>query len=283
MLWHQLYDSGSFYGRRGVFVMALSGIDNALWDIAGKYSGKPVYQMLGGDPKARITAYKSGSDVSEALSLGFRHVKVKPPANIRDGRAGMRRNLEYFSEVRSALAPDSLLMTDCLSTWNDVAYVIEMARMLEPANSNWIEEPLLPDNLQGYARLVREVKSTAIASGEHEYTQYGFAELLRHQAVGVVQPDVSWSGGVTALIRIARMAADHLLPFIPHRGGSLFGLPSALNAPHCTIAESFGTGDNGTDLMTAMTAPFRDGFYSPSEKPGFGTELTIDLVKNYIL
>lgn len=79
------------------------------------------------------------------------------------------------------------------------------------------------------------------------------------------------------------MAAEHHLEFIPHRGGSLYGLPLALSSPHCRWAESFGTGDNGTELMNAMTAPFENGFYSPSEKPGFGTEVTEQLVKKHAL
>jgi L-rhamnonate dehydratase len=147
----------------------------------------------------------------------------------------------------------------------------------------WIEEPLSPDNLMGYAELVREVKSTRIASGEHEYTHYGFTDLIRHRAVEVLQPDVSWCGGVTSLRRIAAMADEHDLEFIPHRGGSLYGLPLALSSTKCKWAESFGTGDQGTELMEAMTAPFENGYYLPSDKPGFGTAITEDLVKRHAL
>ncbi len=174
-------------------------------------------------------------------------------------------------------------MIDCGSRWDDVDYTIEIARRLEDVGLYWIEEPLSPDNLAGYARLVREIKSTKIASGEHEYTRFGFRELIRHNAVEVLQPDVSWCGGVTSLRRIAAMAAEHDLEFIPHRGGSLYGLPLSLSSSQCRWAESFGTGDDGTDLMQAMTAPFDAGYYYPSEKPGFGTAITEDLVKKHAI
>ena len=92
---------------------------------------------------------------------------------------------------------------------------------------------------------------------------------------------MSWSGGVTALRRIAAMAGERDLPFIPHRGGSLFGLPLVLATPHSPLAESFGTGDDGTDLMVAMTPRFEKGYYYPSEKPGFGTEIDEELVRRH--
>ncbi len=138
-----------------------------------------------------------------------------------------------------------------------------------------------PDNVLGYQRLVREIDTTRIASGEHEYTQYGFRLLFEHDAVEVVQPDVSWCGGVTALRRIAALAAERDLPFIPHRGGSLFGLPLVLATPHSPLAESFGTGDDGTDLMVAMTPRFEKGHYYPSENPGFGTEVDEELDRKH--
>lgn len=283
LLWDQMYTSANAYGRRGVFVMALSGVDNALWDILGKQAGQPVYRLLGGTNKERIASYATGFDLEKALDSGFRHFKIPIRDGLSEGENGKRRTVDLLTKAREIIGSEKSLMIDCGSRWDEVDYTIEMARRLEAVNLFWIEEPLSPDNVPGYAELVREVKSTKIASGEHEYTRFGFADLIRRKAVEIVQPDVSWCGGVTSLRRIAAMAAEHHLEFIPHRGGSLYGLPLALSSPHCRWAESFGTGDNGTELMDAMTAPFENGFYSPSDKPGFGTEVTEQLVKKHAL
>ncbi len=283
LLWDQMYTSANAYGRRGVFVMALSGVDNALWDILGKHAGQPVYRLLGGATQEKSPAYKTGFDLEGGLEMGFEHFKIPIRDGVSEGRAGMDRIVDLLTRARETIGPDRSLMIDCGSRWDDVDYTIEIARRLEDVGLSWIEEPLSPDNLAGYARLVREIKSTKIASGEHEYTRFGFRELIRHNAVEVLQPDVSWCGGVTSLRRIAAMAAEHDLEFIPHRGGSLYGLPLSLSSTRCKWAESFGTGDDGTDLMEAMTAPFDAGYYYPSEKPGFGNAITEDLVKKHAI
>ena len=283
LLWDQMYTSGQFYGRRGVFVMALSGIDNALWDIVGKHAGKPVHSLIGGLTKEKVPAYFTSADPEAGLRLGFRHFKMPVREGVDQGAAGMKRTVEMLTRAREAIGPDSSLMIDCLGRWDKVDYAVEMARRLEEVRLRWIEEPLPPDDVLGYAKLVREVDSTRIASGEHEYTRFGFAELLRHKAVEILQPDITWSGGLTSLRRIAAMAAEYSLPIIPHRGGSLYGLSLVFATPHCPLAESFGTGDTGTELMDAMSGRFRDGFYYPSEKPGFGTAVTEEMVKKHAL
>ena len=286
LLWDQMYTSSNAYGRRGVFVMALSGVDNALWDILGKYSGQPVYRLLGGTTKERIPIYQTVIDDSAtgaALNMGVKHFKAPIREGVYEGKDGMKRIVKLLEDMRKAIGPDNSLMIDCSSKWDDVEYTLEMARRLEHVNLYWIEEPLSPDNLTGYERLVREINSTKIASGEHEYTRFGFAELIRHNAADILQPDVSWCGGVTSLRKIAAMAAEHELEFTPHRGGSLYGLPLCLSSTRCNWAESFGTNDSGTELMEAMTAPFKDGYYLPSDEPGFGTSLTEEMVLDHRL
>jgi len=281
LLWDQMYTSSNAYGRRGVFVMALSGVDNALWDIAGKFAGQPLYRLLGGATKPKVPAYFTSSQVEPGLELGFQHFKMPVRDGLFEGRAGMERTVAMLTEARRTIGADRSLMIDCSSRWDDVTYTIEMARRLEELQLYFIEEPLSPDNVRGYAQLVREIGSTRIASGEHEYTHHGFRELLEHQAVEILQPDISWCGGLTALRRIAAISAEHGLPLIPHRGGSLYGLALVLATPHCPLAESFGTGDRGTDLMAAMTPRFEKGYYYPSEKPGFGTEMDEELIRKH--
>ena len=286
LLWDQLYTSSNAYGRRGVFVMALSGIDNALWDILGKHAGQPVYRLLGGQTKERVPIYQTvvnDTATEAALASGVQHFKVPIRDGLFEGAEGMKRTVNLLKDMRKAIGPDRSLMIDCSSRWDDVDYTIEMAKRLEEVDLYWIEEPLSPDNLTGYETLVKNINSTKIASGEHEYTRFGFAELIRHNAADILQPDVSWCGGVTSLQKVAAMAAVHDLEFTPHRGGSLYGLPLCLSSIQCQWAESFGTNDSGTELMEAMTSPFKDGYYMPSNEPGFGTALTEKMVREHAL
>lgn len=281
LLWDQMYTSSAMYGRRGVFVMALSGVDNALWDIAGKTMNQPVHRLLGGSTKEKAPSYFTSADPEAGLKLGFEHFKIPIRDGVFEGRAGMDRIEGLLREARQTIGLDRSLMIDCGLKWDDIAYTKEMARRLEPIRLYFIEEPLSPDNVLGYAELVREIQGTRIASGEHEYTQYGFELLFHHNAVEVVQPDVSWCGGVTALRKIAAMCQAKGLVFLPHRGGSLFGLPLVLSNPHAPLAESFGTGDSASDLMLAMTAKFENGHYFAPEKPGFGTEITEEIIRKH--
>ena len=280
LIWDQMYNSSLFYGRKGLVIMAISGVDLALWDIRGKRAGLPVHKLLGGPVKARVPAYFTGFDVEVGLKLGFRAFKQPIRDGVNEGREGMKRIENRLREVRKIIGPDCQLMIDCLCQW-DVPYTLEMAQRLQDVRLYWIEEPLSPDDITGYAQLCREVRGTLIASGEHEYTRFGFAELLRHGAVKILQPDTTWSGGLTELRKIAALAAAESLPVIPHRGGSPYGLSMILTTPNCPLAESFGIGESSNELMHALTPRFEDGYYYPTDKPGFGVELSEALLRKH--
>jgi L-rhamnonate dehydratase len=272
LLWDQMYGSTLFYGRKGVAIMALSGVDLALWDIRGKHAGQPVYALVGGPNRDKVPAYYTGFEVDKALAAGFRAFKHPIRYNLQDGRDGMKKAIAELREIRAKIGADSQLMIDVLCQW-DVPHTLEMAARMEEFRLYWIEEPLSPDNLDGYAQLCREIRGPLIASGEHEYTRFGFAELIEHKAVKLLQPDTTWSGGLTEVRRIAALAAAHNLPMAPHRGGSPYGLAVILSTPNCILAESFGTLEQPTPLMTAMTSRFENGYYYPTDKPGFGVDI----------
>jgi L-rhamnonate dehydratase len=272
LLWEQMYNSTLFYGRKGVTIMAISGVDLALWDIRGKHAGEPVYKLLGGPNRDKVPAYYTGFEVDKALELGFRAFKHPIRYNLNDGREGMKKVIAELRAIRSKIGPDSQLMIDVLCQW-DVPHTLEMAERMQEFRLYWIEEPLSPDNLEGYAQLCREVRGPLIASGEHEYTRFGFEELIAHKAVKLLQPDTTWSGGLTEVRRIAAVAAANNLPMAPHRGGSPYGLTVILTTPSCILAESFGTLEKSTPIMQAMTSRFENGYYYPTEKPGFGVEI----------
>lgn len=280
LLWDQMFSSTSFYGRKGVVIMAMSGIDLALWDLAGKAAGCPVYELLGGARKERVRAYLTGRDLEAGLKLGFTAFKLPVNEGPADGEAGKKRIVARLAAARKAAGDEALLMIDVLGRW-DVPYTLEMCERLAGFRLHWIEEPLLPDDLAGYETLCREVRSTRIASGEHEYTHYGFQELLKHKAAHVLQPDLTWSGGLTTGRRVAALAAAAGVPLAPHRGGSLYGIHLILADANAPLAESFGTGEPGNELMNRMTAPFERGHYLRPSGPGLGVEITADLLKKH--
>ena len=277
LIWEQMYGSTLFYGRKGVTIMALSGVDLALWDIRGKHAGQPVYKLLGGPNRDKVPAYYTGFEVDKALALGFRAFKLPVRHGLNEGREGMKKLIGELRDIRSKIGPDNQLMIDVSTQW-DVPHTLEMAERMQEFRLFWIEEPLSPDNLEGYAQLCREIRGPLIASGEHEYTRFGFQELIGHKAVKLLQPDTTWSGGLTDVRRICALAAANNLPVAPHRGGSPYGLTVILTTPSCILAESFGILEKATPLLTAMTSRFENGYYYPTEKPGFGVEISSEML-----
>jgi L-rhamnonate dehydratase len=273
LIWEQMYSATLFYGRKGVVIMAISGVDLALWDIRGRHAAQPVYKLLGGPNRDKVPAYYTGAEMEKALDLGFRAFKYPIRHGLAEGREGMKKTLAELREIRGKIGPDNQLMIDVTCQW-DVPYTLEMADRMQEFRLFWIEEPVSPDNLEGYAQLCREIRGPLIAGGEHEYTRFGFEELISHKAVKLLQPDTTWSGGLTEVRRIAALAAAHNLPMAPHRGGSPYGMSVILSTPSCILAESFGILEKSTPLLAAMTSRFENGFYYPSEKPGFGVEVT---------
>lgn len=272
LLWDQMYNSSLFYGRKGIAIQAISGIDLALWDLAGKTANLPVYKLLGGKTKDRVPVYLTSKKVELGLDKGIRAYKLPIDSSPHEGKEGMRKAVAEIEAARKAIGPDAELMIDVLCRWN-VPYTMEMADRLAPSKLMFIEEPLNPDDLAGYHQLCQRIETTKIAHGEHEYTRYGFENLITRKAAHILQPDITWSGGLTELRRIAALAQAAQLPIIPHRGGSLFGLHFILATPNCNLAESFGIGEPGNEMMQAMSPKFADGHIYPSDKPGFGLSL----------
>ena len=284
-LWDQMYSSALLYGRRGVFAMALSAVDNALWDIAGKHAGKSVHALLGGEPDDRVAVYQTGGDIAAGKSQGIRHFKRILPIGPHSTKADTDRGIEDVLAAREAMGPEGNLMTDCVSRNGTVDWAVGIADRLRPANLYFMEELLSPDNVFGYAELVEKIGGggpgwTKVACGEHEYTEHGFEVLVRLGSAEVLQPDITWCGGLTAAKRIAAQVEAAGLELVPHRGGSLWGLPISLTAPSCTMAESFAT---GSAILDTMQAPFENGDFLAPREPGFGTKLTEEMVLDHRL
>lgn len=281
MLWDQMFRSSLPYGRKGLPIMAISAVDIALWDIIGKAKGEPVWRMLGGKTKEALPVYSTGNDVGFYHKLGFRGFKLAMPYGPADGWDGMKQNVALVEQTREIVGPDNDIMLDCYMAWN-VEYTIRMAKLLEPYHVRWIEECLPPDDYEGYAEITARIDSTTVATGEHEYTRWGFKELIARHCCHILQPDLVWVGGITEARKITAMASAWGLDVIPHAGGlqpwALHFIASQVNCPY---AECVVIGNQGEDDAVRTLYPFlrgvplpQAGFINPTDTPGIG--VTVD-------
>ena len=204
------------------------------------------------------------------------------PYGPADGLEGMRKNVEMVRHGREVLGPDGDIMLDCWMSWTE-RYALDMAAMLEPYRVYWMEECLQPHDYDGFARLNAGIKSTRIVTGEHEYTLYGFRQLMEHRSAAIWQPDIHWCGGITEARRIAALAAAYDIPVIPHSGGqrdAVHFIMATRNSPWAEMV--FPPEPGGPDevyrryLEDNMLTPGPEGLYTrPGEKPGFGWDFEV--------
>jgi L-alanine-DL-glutamate epimerase-like enolase superfamily enzyme len=295
LLWELMYRSTINIGRKGLILEAISGIDIALWDILGKATKQPCYNLLGGRTREKIRAYASFLYADENLDRlagmargfveqGFTAVKMRFGYGPQDGRPGMRKNAELVRTVRRAIGDDIDLMADAYMGWT-TQYAIEMIRMLEDQHLAWIEEPISPDDLDGYAR-IRAATHTAIAGGEHEFTRYGFKELITRGCVDYVQLDVNRVGGVTEARKVWALAAAHSLPVVPHSQNyhNQHLIMSHVNSPLSEyLPPDYRDGDTFLSELFLGDAVAHDGVITLSDEPGMGVELNEPVVAEYLI
>lgn len=225
-LWQRMYRATLAWGRRGIGMAAISGVDIAIWDLMGKALDKPVFKLLGGRTKEKIPCYASklyhdDLDIMQAeaqgyLDQGFQAMKMRFGYGPKDGPKGMRENLNSVSAVREVIGEDIDLMADCYMGWN-LDYARRMLPKLAPFELRWLEEPVIADDIDGYAELNR-IAPMPISGGEHEFTVHGFRQLLEKRAVSVIQYDTNRVGGITVARKINAMAEAFEVPVIPHAG-----------------------------------------------------------------
>ena len=225
-LWQHMYRRTLAFGRKGIGMVAISAVDIALWDLMGKLAKQPVFRLLGGRTKARIPVYASrlysqaledlAREARQYKEQGFRAMKVRFGWGPADGAEGMQRNMALVRTAREAVGDGIDLMADAYMGWT-LEYARRMIRMLAPYNLRWVEEPVIPDNLAGYAEL-KAMGAAPISGGEHEFTLYGFRQMIDARAVDVIQFDTNRVGGLTAARKVAALAEAHEIPVIPHAG-----------------------------------------------------------------
>mmetsp|Transcript_4493 Transcript_4493/g.6707 ORF Transcript_4493/g.6707 Transcript_4493/m.6707 type:complete len:444 (+) Transcript_4493:203-1534(+) len=278
LIYDQMWRSTMNYGRKGIAIQAISAIDLAIWDALGKLRGVPVYELLGGKTKDKIPCYATTSRPDLAQEMGFFGAKFPLPFGPASGEIGMQKNIEMVKKWREAVGPTFPLMIDCYMSLT-LPYATELARKCEPYNVKWIEETLPPDDYDGYSELKKAVKTTLITTGEHEYTRYGFKTLLEKKCVDVLQPDITWCGGMTEARRIVALSSAYDIPVIPH-GSSIYSYHLQICFPSCPMAEFLVMSPKADSIVSFFGNLFldeplpKDGYVElPHDKPGFGVTL----------
>ncbi|WP_148252837.1 mandelate racemase/muconate lactonizing enzyme family protein [Aidingimonas lacisalsi] len=299
VIWEFLYNRIKDYGQTGMAIAAISGIDIALWDIVGKASGKPVHKLLGGAFRTEINAYATGlyftdtdrlvdEAVEEAQGYvrdGFKAIKMKI------GLGSIERDYERVAAVREAVGPNIQLMVDANHCFS-VPIAIRLGRQLEKLNIEWFEEPISPEDIDGYIAVTRAL-DMAVAGGENGFTRWGFRDTIARKAMDIVQPDVCAAGGLTESKKIATLASAHGVECVPHAWGSAVGLAA-------TIQFLAALPDQPPSLFPFQPMlefeqcenPFRDhlarepihqvnGTVTVPDKPGLGIEIDRTVIDQY--
>ena len=259
---------------KGEHIRAMSAIDNALWDLRGKVLGQPTWRLLGG-AQPRVRAYAAGgyyeegkglrelcAEMEEYVSLGYRAVKMKV------GWPGvtLKEDAERVRAVREAVGPDVDVLVDANNAW-DAVTAIKFARLIEKYEPYWLEEPVHADDFRGGAQVAAAL-DMPVATGENEFTRWGFRDLIEAQAVDIVQADPTICGGISEWIKIATLASAYHLTMAPH-GGAHVGSACVAAVPNGLITESYA---KLQAYLNEFVEPidFREGYIHMSEKPGLG-------------
>jgi D-galactarolactone cycloisomerase len=309
-LWHELYSATRDFGQKGSYIEAMSAIDIALWDICGKFHQVPIGVLLGGRFRESVEAYATGcyyrgddylnpektikSAAQEAVKYadyGFRMLKVKV------GLLSVETDSKRIKAIRKQIGEGVGLFVDCNHAYNGYT-AVRMGKQLEENNVLLMEEPVTPEDKEGY-RHVRQHLSLAIASGECEYTSYGFLSLIRGGCVDIIQPDICVCGGISEYNRIVALAMVFGITVIPHVWGSGIALAVALGAlsalppfPHTANSISFQNepiieyDQNFNPLRDELLQEnilFKDGTLYIPKGYGLGVDVREEILQKYLV
>ena len=260
-IWDQMYRSQLPADQGGLYHMAMSGVDLALWDAKGTVTGQPVYNLIGGMVSEEVPCYVTASPsiLDHVADEGFLGVKLAMPAAASDGRAGLCEIEETVAKAHERLAPDTELMLECYMGW-DREFTVRLAERIWEYDVKWIEDPLLPDHAEArYADIKPDVRPIQLAAGNLAFGQRSLHRLLADGAVDILQPEIQWVGGLTETCRIANMAKPHDVPVVPHCAG-IYNYHFVVAHTNAPFAEYIVPGD-GTVIEPIFDAvsgePFR--------------------------
>ena len=281
-IWDQMFSATLFYGRRGIVLNVISGIDLALWDLLGQVRQEPVYQLLGGPVRDELVFYATGARPDLAKDMGFIGGKMPLRHAPAEGEEGLRANLAQFEAMRERVGEDFWLMLDCWMSL-DLNYATRLATKAHAFGLKWIEEALPPDDYWGYAALRRAMPpGLMVTTGEHEATRWGFRLLLEMGCCDLIQPDVGWCGGITELIKISALADAYNVPVVPH-GSSVYSYHFVVTRHNSPFAEFLMMAPKADEVVPMFAPQLLDepvpvnGRMKVPDRPGFGVRLNPDL------
>ncbi len=299
VLWHRMYQMTRDYGRKGSILAAISAIDIALWDIAGKFHGQPVYKLLGGAFRTRVQPYATGfyrlqgqgeadrlaDEALRHLNSGFSLMKVKLGFGVDDDIAVMQR-------IGQALQGKAVsLMIDTNHAYGR-AEALRLGRALDGFGLRWYEEPVVPEDVDGYVEM-RAKLTMPIAGGENEHSLYGFRHLLAAGALDIAQPDLGSCGGISAGRHIVALAHAHGVQVNPHVWGSAVAqaaslqLIAAIPTTHHSlfaqqpVLEYDQSAHPFRRQLVAQPIEMIDGWVQIPDRPGLGIEINRELLQAY--
>ena len=306
-IWHKVYNLLRDSGQKGMPIQALSGIDIALWDILAKKAKLPLYQLLGGKTNNKIPVYgygmmlqkKSVEELCELFKKEANQIKEKnfKAMKMKVG-LGPKEDLKLVSAVREAIGDDFKLMVDANHAYNknDALYV---GRGLDEMEIYWFEEPVAPEDYDGYKELKEKLK-TNIAGGEAEFTKYGWNQLIKNNCIDIAQPEVCGLGGITEYLKVSALAQSNFIPIVNHVWGSALSVAVNLHLltslpdmpgglfPTKSMLE-FDTTEKNIFITDLAEEKFsildqvkdKDGFASPLENIGIGINPKKEFIKEY--
>ena len=307
LIYEKLRRNGRYGGSsEAPLIFALTGIDNALYDIVGKALGVPVYQLLGGKFRSEIRLYADchfgaedspqafGDKALEAVGDGFGAVKFDvdstgtgklDPFNWTVGAKEMSHIIGIVEGVRDAIGYEIDLAIDCHGQF-DLPSAITLAKAVEPLRLMWLEEPVPAENVDALAQ-VRASTSTIICTGENQYTRFEFLELFEKKACDVIMPDLAKAGGIAEAKRIADLADAHYIPIAPHNVSSPLGMMAACHVmasvPNFLFLEFHARGIEWWEDLCDGDKPYiQNGQMTVSERPGIGVELNDAVAKTLL-
>jgi len=287
-IWDKAYVRGGHkeFGTRGIGVVALSGIDIALWDILGKVRGVPIYQLLGGKCRDKVPVYATALYPEEPSNVakrarafaeqGFHGVKIKVGFDLE-------QDIGIVRAVRRELGKDFTVMTDANQGYSlDVG--LKAAEAFSKCGVFWLEEPLFAEDIEGHAQL-REKGKVPIAVGENLNTYYAFENFVARGAVDFLQPDVARAGGITEIRKIAALAAKHNVTLSFHTWGDAVALAASLHLSaalrECGVMELDYTYNPLRVELLKEPIEVKNGFMAPPDKPGLGVELDLAALQRF--
>ncbi len=287
-IWKRCYSLMRWYGRKGAALSALGGVDIALWDLRGKATGKPVYELLGGTSAPGVPAYASGllwkAQPSELIEEAERHVAD----GFRAVKMRLGRNSDYdraaVAAVRDTVGSEIRLLVD-----GNARYSLDEARGMLPALRDagvyWLEEPFAPEDPDSFLALQPDLGGIRLAAGENEFGLQGFRELIDPGLVQIVQPDCCRCGGLTEAMRISRRAAEKKLFVAPHTWSDAVALTANMHlvaaTPHALTVEMDRTGNSLIDDLLTNPLEVANGTIALPEGPGLGIELNEEALAKY--